>query len=180
MKKINIPNIVTLIRIILVAVSIFFIRSNHFFIFYILAGLSDVVDGFLARKLKQETILGAQLDSFSDFFLFSITIIWISVNKNELVLGYITILIVLFVIKLIVIFINYFKYKKMFIVHTIGNKALGFLIFLIPVITNFVNDIYYFFVLVFASLVILEELMISIKYNDFNINRKSFFIDKDR
>ena len=72
MKKINIPNIVTLIRIILVAVSIFFIRSNHFFIFYILAGLSDVVDGFLARKLKQETILGAQLDSFSDFFLFSI------------------------------------------------------------------------------------------------------------
>ena len=37
-----------------------------YFIVYLLCGATDIVDGYLARKLKVTSKLGAALDSFAD------------------------------------------------------------------------------------------------------------------
>ncbi len=74
-KKINIPNAITLIRIILVPIFIFLILSYNFtyrvfgFIIFIIASLSDLVDGYIARKFNQQTELGKFLDPLADKFL---------------------------------------------------------------------------------------------------------------
>ena len=72
---VNIPNFLTLSRILLVPVFVHFLLEKHFvgalFIF-ILGGITDGLDGFLARKLHQITPLGKFLDPLADkFFLLS-------------------------------------------------------------------------------------------------------------
>ena len=41
--------------------------SPAFYVFYIAAGLSDMLDGFVARKTDTVSMLGARLDTIADF-----------------------------------------------------------------------------------------------------------------
>lgn len=43
--------------------------SPAFYVFYIAAGLSDMLDGFVARKTDTVSKLGARLDTIADFVL---------------------------------------------------------------------------------------------------------------
>ncbi len=71
-KAINIPNLVTAIRVILVPFFIYLVlqpsQTSHLIAFalFVLASLTDLVDGYLARRLKQETEFGKFLDPFAD------------------------------------------------------------------------------------------------------------------
>lgn len=65
----NLPNLLTLLRIILVPVFITFLWYNmplFALITFAIAGLTDAVDGYLARKYNQETQLGKILDPIAD------------------------------------------------------------------------------------------------------------------
>jgi cardiolipin synthase len=65
----NIPNIITLARIILVPVIVWAIASNQMeiaFAVFVLAGISDAVDGFLAKRFNMASELGALLDPLAD------------------------------------------------------------------------------------------------------------------
>lgn len=69
-KMKNIPNILSVIRIILVLVFVvvFFLPISKIWalIVFLTAGATDVVDGFLARKFNWITDLGKILDPFAD------------------------------------------------------------------------------------------------------------------
>jgi cardiolipin synthase len=70
----NLPNVLTLIRILLIPVFITFViyRSPVWAIItFIVAGLTDLVDGLLARVTHQRTELGAYLDPIADKLLLS-------------------------------------------------------------------------------------------------------------
>ncbi|MCX5837026.1 MAG: CDP-diacylglycerol--glycerol-3-phosphate 3-phosphatidyltransferase [Deltaproteobacteria bacterium] len=78
----NIPNLITLLRIILVPVIVILLIQGSFFkalILFIVAGLSDALDGFLARVLKQQTVLGAYLDPIADKALLASSFVTLSV-----------------------------------------------------------------------------------------------------
>ena len=65
----NIPNIITLARIILVPVIVWAIASNQMefaFAVFVVAGVSDAVDGFLAKRFNMTSELGALLDPLAD------------------------------------------------------------------------------------------------------------------
>lgn len=68
----NIPNAITLLRIILVPVYLYFFYTsgeNHLLyagIVFIAAGISDVLDGYIARKYELTTKTGAALDPLAD------------------------------------------------------------------------------------------------------------------
>lgn len=68
----NLPNIVTLARICLVPVIVWTMLVDEFFISFILfviAGISDFVDGWIARMQNIQTILGSYLDPLADKLL---------------------------------------------------------------------------------------------------------------
>ncbi len=71
-KRFTISTLFTLLRI---ALSPFIVSAMamHFwgiaFILFIIAAVSDVVDGYLARSLSEQTFLGACLDPIADKFL---------------------------------------------------------------------------------------------------------------
>jgi len=65
----SIPNIITLGRIILVPVIVWAIASNQMeiaFAIFVIAGVSDAVDGFLAKRFNMASELGALLDPLAD------------------------------------------------------------------------------------------------------------------
>ncbi len=65
----NIPNIITLGRILLVPVIVWAIASNQLeiaFAIFVIAGVSDAVDGFLAKRFNMASELGAMLDPVAD------------------------------------------------------------------------------------------------------------------
>jgi cardiolipin synthase len=65
----SIPNIITLGRILLVPFIVWAIASNQLeiaFAIFIIAGVSDAVDGFLAKRFNMSSELGALLDPVAD------------------------------------------------------------------------------------------------------------------
>ncbi|PZA12192.1 CDP-alcohol phosphatidyltransferase family protein [Rhodopseudomonas palustris] len=65
----SIPNIITLCRILLVPVIVWAIASNEMavaFAVFVVAGVSDAIDGFLAKRFNMASELGALLDPLAD------------------------------------------------------------------------------------------------------------------
>jgi cardiolipin synthase len=68
----NLPNIITIGRILLVPVTIWLIVAGQFglaFMVFIVAGLGDGIDGYIARRYQMKTQLGAYLDPLADKLL---------------------------------------------------------------------------------------------------------------
>ncbi|WP_022852949.1 CDP-alcohol phosphatidyltransferase family protein [Thermodesulfatator atlanticus] len=65
----TIPNFITLLRLFLVPVILASLWAHDYqraLLFFVIAGLSDALDGFLARRLNQKTLVGAILDPIAD------------------------------------------------------------------------------------------------------------------
>lgn len=69
MNKKDIPNIISIVRIVLVAPIAYFLWSQNYLVallLFLVGGLSDGLDGFLARRYSWETDLGVMLDPMGD------------------------------------------------------------------------------------------------------------------
>ncbi len=66
----NVPNSLTLLRLILTFVIVYMLFSGYsrvsITVIFVVAALTDTLDGFLARRLKQTTKIGARLDQVID------------------------------------------------------------------------------------------------------------------
>src|SRR5262245_6070900 len=67
--RVSLPNLITLGRILLVPVIIWAITSGQMavaFVLFFIAGVSDAVDGFLAKRFNMQSEIGALLDPLAD------------------------------------------------------------------------------------------------------------------
>jgi cardiolipin synthase len=65
----NLPNCLTLIRILTIPIFLGFLAYHLYreaLVVFILGGVTDFFDGFFARRMKQQTALGAYLDPVAD------------------------------------------------------------------------------------------------------------------
>jgi cardiolipin synthase len=93
--SLSIPNLITLGRILLVPVVVWAIASGAMwiaFVLFVAAGISDAVDGYLAKRFNMTTELGAYLDPLADKAL--IVSIYIALGVNGLIPGWLVILVV--------------------------------------------------------------------------------------
>ncbi len=78
MRTPNIPNTITLFRVILVPVIICFILKEKYgtaLTLFLVAGISDAADGFIARRFNMRSELGAVLDPLADKILIVATVL---------------------------------------------------------------------------------------------------------
>lgn len=127
-----IANAITCSRIILSVALLFFPAfSEGFYIFYLCAGLTDMVDGTIARKLGTVSEFGAKLDSVADIVFVGVAAFKILPLIELSKVVWIWILLIA-LIKVICILYGYVKYKRFISVHTIANKLTGFALFILP------------------------------------------------
>ena len=105
--------------------------SPAFYAFYIAAGLSDMLDGFVARKTDSVSKLGARLDTIADFLLVVVCLIKLLPVLRIPAWLYIWIGIIA-LIKVINIISGFVVQKRFVPVHSVMNKATGALLFLLP------------------------------------------------
>ncbi|GAC1655555.1 MAG: CDP-alcohol phosphatidyltransferase family protein [Acidobacteriaceae bacterium] len=79
------PNQLTLLRLIFVPFIVTSVVEGHYaraLILFVLAGCSDGLDGFLARRLNQRTMLGQYLDPIADKLLLSTLFLVLSFTRR--------------------------------------------------------------------------------------------------
>ncbi|WP_339635309.1 CDP-alcohol phosphatidyltransferase family protein [uncultured Sneathiella sp.] len=91
----NIPNSITLIRMIMVPVIVWLILAEQMFaafIVFALAGISDALDGLIAKQFDLVTPLGTYLDPLADKLL--LVSIYITLGIQEVLPSWLVILVV--------------------------------------------------------------------------------------
>lgn len=173
----SIPNYLSCIRLIL-SVWLILVKplSWTFFIVYLICGLTDVIDGYIARKYGVESRFGEKLDSAADLIMTAVLIIVLypilSPGKKIIIW-----IILIAIIRFASILITFIKYKCFAIPHTYGNKITGFALFVIPICVLFIDTtVLLSIVCAFASISAVEELVIQITSKELDANRKSIFL----
>lgn len=176
----HIPNSISILRLALSCI-LFFVMDNVTLLFtlYILCGISDVADGYIARRMKAETNLGAKLDSIADVALYAFIVFmlisWTNMLSDKIVLYTLALIII---IKSANLFITRIKFKQWNILHTLGNKSIGLIVYLSMPIFYFQPDFspsISLTICILAIIAALEESLILITSGNYNVNRKSIF-----
>ncbi|MGI6607482.1 MAG: CDP-alcohol phosphatidyltransferase family protein [Erysipelotrichaceae bacterium] len=141
MEKIkkHIPNIVTVLRIIGTVILLpLHTNSDIFLVIYTFTGFSDVLDGYLARKLNAESELGSKLDSAADLLFYATVLIkllpdlWVRLSRKIWILVCVVVMLRLF---------DYlyfaFKFGELSSTHSILNKMTSIGLFGIPFLIKF-------------------------------------------
>ena len=130
----NIANYISISRLLLSVILIALKPlSFWFYIVYIYCGISDMLDGYIARKTKNTSSVGNFLDSISDMFFVIISIIKImpALNLHNSIIIWV---IIIALIKIFNIIYTYIYYKKLIFFHTAANKITGLLLFIFPLL----------------------------------------------
>ncbi|MGQ3675065.1 CDP-alcohol phosphatidyltransferase family protein [Xanthobacter sp. TB0139] len=92
---VNVPNLITLFRIVLVPAIVWAIAAHEVelaFGLFVVAGVSDALDGFIAKRFNMQTELGAYLDPVADKAL--LVSIYVALAVAELIPRWVAIVVV--------------------------------------------------------------------------------------
>ncbi|MGE4353846.1 MAG: CDP-alcohol phosphatidyltransferase family protein [Oscillospiraceae bacterium] len=173
----SLANIITITRFV-GAVLLLFTNpfSLLFWVLYGYCGVSDLADGLAARTMKQQSDLGAKLDSMADMaFFFALIVV---VAPAVVIPEWIWIcVVVIALIRVTAYGIGYKKYHRFSALHTYANKATGVFLFGIPALYEILGTTATGIILcVLAAFSTGEELLITVLSKDLDRNRKSIFI----
>ena len=152
-------NIITIARIIcsigLLIVPVF---SPAFYVLYLIAGFSDMVDGTVARKTGTVSDFGSKLDTMADFALVTVCLMKI-IPVVDIPAWLIIWIVVIALLKVINIVAGYVVKKELIAAHTMMNKLTGIVLFLLP-LTISIIDLKYsgIFVCALATIAAIQEL----------------------
>lgn len=158
MKK-YIANIITGSRIIFSLPLLFIpLSSVCFYILYLFCGLSDMIDGAIARKTKTVSTFGAKLDTVSDFVFMSVCFVKILPRIHIPIWLWVWMIIVALIKFGNIAFVLIYK-KKLISIHSALNKITGFALFLLPLSLTFVETVYSVTAIcVLATVAVLQEI----------------------
>ena len=132
-------NIITGIRIVISAFLLFCPAfSPAFFMLYIAAGVSDMIDGAVARKTSTVSDFGSRLDTIADIVFTAVCLIKMLPVLDIPIWLYIWIAIIA-LIKAANIAAGYIRRKEFISVHSIMNKVTGGLLFVFPLTLAFID-----------------------------------------
>jgi CDP-diacylglycerol--glycerol-3-phosphate 3-phosphatidyltransferase len=151
------------------------LASPLFYIIYTYCILSDIADGFIARKAKVTSNFGAIFDSTADLILIAILLIVLipALSLRPWILFLIGL--VLFV-RAVALSIGWMKYRTLSLLHTYSNKGAGLVMACFPLFLGIFGLNVAFLIIFFAAFgSALEEMVITIRANKLDRNIVSVF-----
>ena len=132
-------NVLTICRIVLsLALLVPPALSPAFLALYAIAGLTDMADGFIARRTHTESEPGARLDSVGDFVLAVVCLVKILPAITVPTWLWIWVALIIMV-KAANVISGFVMAKRLVLPHTIANKIAGVVVFLVPFALPFLD-----------------------------------------
>ena len=175
MKK-HLANILTVFRIFLGSIMLWYGEiTSGFLKLFCVAGITDLLDGPIARLTKSVSELGSKLDTTADVILY-VAIAKILLFKKKIKRKYIVVIVCAMVALLISAFIGLKRFGSFFFIHTFTGKLLGFNCFLLP-FSCISNTLDYLSVIICFLFVLhaTESIVIQLKSNMPSPNTRSIF-----
>jgi phosphatidylglycerophosphate synthase len=129
----KLPNLFTLFRLLSVPVLWVLAIKDYpvaFAIGFILAQMTDAIDGFLARRLDMVSEFGSKFDSLADLILSISVFAWLVILEPEFFQDNAVIFLVAIFIAFVNILVGLVKFKQLGNLHLYSSKAAGFLAFI--------------------------------------------------
>ncbi|WP_352399586.1 CDP-alcohol phosphatidyltransferase family protein [Anaerotignum sp.] len=170
------PNALTVARII-GSVFLLWVKplSAEFILIYLFCGITDGLDGFIARRFQLASPFGATLDSVADCCFILITLIRV-IPIMHLPLWGLFWLGGISLIKGSTLFIGLMKYRALAFLHTYLNKVTGGVLFAFPILYLPLGmKLSIVLLCLVASIAAIEELAINIVQKDLKRDQKGFF-----
>lgn len=172
----NLANYISISRIALAVMMVFSKPlSLTFFAIFILCGITDILDGYVARKYGLASDFGAKLDSFADvvFFLSFLIVLLPVLCYDNLIFFWI---VAIALIKVISIVLGFVRFGRLALIHTYLNKITGACIILLPFILllSLQNPVIILICLL-ATFAAVEELMIVVFSAELALDCSSIF-----
>ena len=174
----GIANFITALRMVGTGMLLFTTPlTSIFYLLYTLCGITDALDGTIARVTKTTSDLGAKLDSIADLMFYGIMLwkltplLW---EKLTMGVWYLTGCVLL--IRIASYIVVAVKYKTFASLHTKLNKLTGLLVFLLPyfAVGSFVTERGWIAVIT-AGIASLEELAIHLFSKEYHPNRSKIW-----
>lgn len=112
--------------------------SPAFYVLYLSAGFTDMIDGTIARKTHTESDFGSKLDTVADFVFIVASLVKLIPALDISTWIYIWVGVIA-IIKIINIVSGFVLQKSFVAVHTIMNKITGLLLFLLPLTVSIID-----------------------------------------
>ena len=131
--------------------------SVSFYILYLFCGITDMIDGTIARKTNAVSENGARLDTVADAVFVAVCLAKILplIQIPSWLWGWI---VIIATVKMGNIAWGLIRNKKLISIHSFLNKVTGFLLFLLPLTLNLIEPIYGITVVCFiATLAVIQE-----------------------
>lgn len=112
--------------------------SPAFYVLYIIAGASDMIDGTVARKMGTVSEFGSRLDTMADFILVVACLIKL-LPVLHVPTWLIIWIIIIAVIKAINLVSGYVLRRDIVALHTVMNRVTGILLFALPLTLSFIH-----------------------------------------
>ena len=131
----TLPNQLSLVRALLIPVLwvlALLQLSTSFAIVYIIAGVTDFLDGKIARMQKQTSAFGSWLDSLADNILSISLPFWVWLLLPAFVREQLVIILILFGVLVLNFVLGFVKYKQMIGYHLYSLKAAALMLYVFP------------------------------------------------
>ena len=143
-------NLITGLRIVCSLALLFCpVFSPRFYALYLTAGVSDMIDGTVARSTGTVSEFGSKLDTAADFVLAAVCLIKL-IPVLDIPLWLFIWITIIALIKIINVISGYVMHKELAAVHSVMNKITGILLFILP-LTLTIIDLKYSGALVSAA-----------------------------
>ena len=180
MKKKHLPNLMMGCRIALsLALLLPMPLSAGYLFLYTLAGLTDMLDGYLARRLKAETSLGSRLDTVADMVMLAAALytLWPYLPLSGAALVWLA---GVAAVKLLSLAVYAIRSKRLLAHHSVLNKAMGALLYLYPfALTQPWKAEAAYTLLALATIVALEELMATVRNREKGAQNTERAVDEE-
>lgn len=182
MKKnvVTVPNILSFYRIVTFPLVLYFAilkYENLFVIFLIINLITDVLDGYIARRFNMQTELGARLDSIADVGTFVLAITGIFLFKGNDLEPHIISFITFLGLYLLSNIISLIKFRRFPSLHLYSWKIGGYIqgIFFFTLFVFGFNVYVYYFMVIWGILSFLEHIIIQLIIKEMISNAKGLY-----
>ena len=167
----TIPNVLSLYRLFMFPVILYFLikEEQKIFVTLLIINLvTDILDGFIARNFNQRSLIGAKLDSWADFGSYILAFGGVFQFEWSFVVEHKIGLCLFLILYLISVSIAFIRFRNLVGLHLFSSKITGYLqgIFLVVLLSSLYLEWLYYVMIIAGCLAKTEEIIILLKLRE--------------